>query len=907
MDNYIDDLKMKIPIDQVVRKDEPLEQATGKKFLRGSRSDSLVVDTRKGVYHWNSKNESGDIIEWVMRRRGFDFKSAVEELAREFGVQAPSWSKEDLADRIAARRIEDTTTVAVKMMHRNLLNNETALSYCHGRGWTDETISECMIGYWNGNSEALRGEFSMYGIDQQSAAAQALLKMPRGGDYGYIIYPHLEHGRPVYVSLRICYTGKKKELPKEILAHYNIPSEAFGERRPFWNLESMGRTGRVVVVEGQADAITLNQWGIAAVALAGVRVGNTQEGQALLRQLAQLQVYVGLDQDDAGAIGARALAETLGPQIRVVRWPDHDANDWLKNNPMEASAMNAAKLISAAPTYVEVYAQRVSGLEGQDKEKALLEFFGMIARLTQFQRDVLREKLLELSGLKSREYDKLLKGVLKETEGGAGGDDPAVVLQIVGGMIEGHLVETLYQPAEGGAGSSATGGARTMLAVKTPDGKIITRPHLDINGIRYSPPSPTNPILVESVVRFAPEIGESRTMRELVREIQATIHKYMDLDVFYETLAAYYVVFTWLYDSFNTLAYLRVLGDAGTGKSRFLQTVGSLCYRPITVTGAATTSPIFRLLDRYRGTLVMDEADFGKSDEAADIVKIFNTGYQRSQGIVLRAGAKENNFEPEVFLCYGPKVIATRKKFEDWALESRCLTKETGGPTTRSDIPIEIPREFWTVEVPRIQSLLLRYRLENWQPSIELKFDRLEGSIEPRLNQVLVALVSIVDDEDLLGDLKTFQKKYNEQLIAERGMTLASKVLEAVVAQAEIEKSKPEAQRDMTVNTIAGLVNDLINFENLDEDEEYEGKGVTSKKVGDVARKQLQLQTSRSSTHKGRYQVVLNEARIDGLRKRYGLDEERLETVIKTIIEVQSKREDKKSQAAQSSQRAFGG
>ena len=66
------------------------------------------------------------------------------------------------------------------------------------------------------------------------------------------------------------------------------------------------------------------------------------------------------------------------------------------------------------------------------------------------------------------------------------------------------------------------------------------------------------------------------TEHNLYKMVRCFIHKYVGLSEFFEKLSAYYVLFTWLYDKFDTLPYLRVIGDYGTGKSRFLQTVGAI-------------------------------------------------------------------------------------------------------------------------------------------------------------------------------------------------------------------------------------------------------------------------------------------------------------------------------------------
>lgn len=904
--DIIDQIKRAVPIDAIVREDEPL-QDPGRRYLHGLRHDSLVVDTRKGSYHWNSRHEQGDVFTWLERHRGMDFKAAVEHLAARAGIEPPRWGRESQASRIAARAQADALTVAARFMVRKLRESPGAQAYCKAREWTGETVAAMGLGFWDGDVAGLRAELGMHQVDMNLPAARSLLQLPSGAPHGYLVYPHVEWGKVVYLSMRLAFVGDKREL-RGVLAHYNLPADLVGERKPYWNQTAIPGQGAVVVVEGQADAVTLEQFGIPAVALAGVKVGDTDEGRGLLRQLAKHDhVYVGLDCDDAGVRGAQALADSLGPEIRVVRWPDHDVNDWLMASPVTCTAEAIERQLSAAPMYVEAFAEAVAGMENSARQRGLLELFRLIARMDPFVRDIARERLATAAGLKLREFDRLLKAT--EGEGGAGGEDgkPAIILPTIGGLINGWLVETLYEPPEGAAGAAARNAGATRFAARTPEGEIRTLDHIDIDGWRYVPPPAKSQILIEGVVRFAPRVGEALPTRDLVRKVQGLIRKYVDIDVFYETLASYYVIFSWLYDAFNTLPYLRVIGDAGTGKSRFLQVVGTLCYRPITVTGAATTSPIFRLLDRYRGTLVMDEGDFKASDEAADIIKILNTGYQRSQGIVLRAGAKENDFDPEVFICYGPKVIATRQRFQDWALESRCLTKEMGGPTTRQDIPIELPREFWTVEVPELQSLLLRYRLEHWRPGMELDYSQLDASIEPRLNQVMLSLVSIVDDPDLKEDLRSFMRAYNEQLISERGLTLTAKVLEAIVAQWHLEEDKGEARRDMSLKTIANRADQLMDFENLDEDEEYQGRKLTGKKVGDITRKQLQLQTTRSAAQNGRYCVVWNEARIQGLCARYGIDDVRLQELLAAIYDREAKEADREAQKVVAAQQGFGG
>jgi len=860
----LNQIKEANPIEEVIAETQRL-RGQGR-WLRGVDHDSLVVDTHQQMYYWNSAGEWGDVIEWVQRRQRLDFTEAVEWLCQRAKLPSPNWAGENAQAILTARRRYDTLTVACQYWMRFLWQTPSALEYCKWRGWTDETIRRAGLGYTNSDVGALRGELQMHGVDLSSDVVRAVLATPAG----MLVYPCMRGGRAVYYLTR--------SADQDTKMHWNPPAHLAGKRQPYFNFEYSPLAELVVVVEGPADAITLAQWGISAVALAGV-----SPSPQVLRELARHPIVVlGLNNDETGTRNTAKIADALGPLTRIVTWPAKDANQWLQDG---ATAEEAHELLREAPTWVEVVARDAGETEGLERERALKRAFSLVARMDNFAVAMYRATLAEILNLKVRQFNALLKAARGEQpeDAATGTSEPLVQVEIPGGYVADHLLEMIAIPPETNS-QGPMAGWTTRFACRFPDGQIGMTDYLDIDGVRYRPISPTNRVLTEGVILFPSAIGEKRSLRELVRWVQRVIRKYVDVDVFYETLAAYYVLFSWLYDSFNTVPYLRMLGDAGTGKSRFIQVVGALCYRPTFITGAATTSPIFRILDRYRGTLILDEADYRNSDERTDIIKILNTGYQRVQGVVLRSGDKNSGFEPEVFVVYGPKVIATRKRFSDWALESRCLTYETGGPTTRTDIPIDLPLDFWTQETLQIRNALLRYRLEFWKPEIELDYSQMDISVEPRLNQVTVALQTLIDDEDLQADLRGFIQEYNRQLIVERGMTLTARVLEALVGLWKIANEEPV----LTMKMIAQAVNTLIDTENdgardENEDDKKRDKQVTPHKVGHIIRKQLHLRTERDPRVGRAYTVVWDENRIAALRRRFGLEDEWLDKVVQVL------------------------
>lgn len=864
----IEQVKDVNPIEDVVGADYTLKGQG--RWLRAEQHDSLVVDTHSQAYFWNAFGEQGDVITWTMKRRRCSFKDAVEWLCQRGGLPAPQWSRENVHAAQERRVKYEALTVAARYFVQVLRSDQgqAARDYCYSRGWTDETIRQVGLGYVpDDGGQGLRGEFSMHEILPTSPAAAAALKIAGG----MLVYPHVRGGRVAYLSARSV-VGKQ---------HYNPPADLIGERHVYCNRLYSPREKRVVVVEGQADAITLGQWEVAAVALAGVG-----GGQDVLRTLARHEtVCVALDQDTAGIRAAREIASSLGPMTRMVTWPEgvQDANVWLQTG---ATAVDCEELLAAAPTWVEVLAEEASDENDHQRIERLQRVFAQVARLGEFERAAMRRELAQTIGVDLREFGGLLKAALGSGEK-VGGDAPLIEIKVPGGFLGGQLVEMIYQPPTGVEATESWCSGRTAFAVRREDGTIEMASYVDVSNVRYVPIPPTSPLLNEFVVRFPSELGPEMDTSEIVNRVRAVIHNYVDVEPFYESLGSYYVLFSWLYDAFQTLPYLRVIGDPGTGKSRFIQIVGSLCYRPIMATGAATTSPIFRLLDQFRGTLVFDEADQGRSDATSELVKILNSGFQRAQGVVLRAGDRNSGFAPEVFVVFGPKIIATRQRFQDTALESRCLTYRMGAPSVRSDIPVDLPRAFWMEEAPAIRNLLLRWRLAHWQSAIEVDYSELDRSLSPRLNQVCSALLTLVDDARVRVELRNLMRQFDREATLERRLTLECRVLETILFLYQDAQDNGQTP-DLSMATIAREVNALIDFENRKPSD----KQVTPRRVGHIVGNKLFLSKRQSTDSSNRrVGVQWDDARIAGLRRQFGIDDDVWVGIMATFYQIRAERE----------------
>jgi hypothetical protein len=74
-----------------------------------------------------------------------------------------------------------------------------------------------------------------------------------------------------------------------------------------------------------------------------------------------------------------------------------------------------------------------------------------------------------------------------------------------------------------------------------------------------------------------------------------------------------------------------------------LEVVRELCYRSAMANGAASNASIFRIIDEWRGTFALDEADFSKSAEWSDIIKILNCGYKQGNPVLRAEGNAANS------------------------------------------------------------------------------------------------------------------------------------------------------------------------------------------------------------------------------------------------------------------------
>jgi hypothetical protein len=304
--------------------------------------------------------------------------------------------------------------------------------------------------------------------------------------------------------------------------------------------------------------------------------------------------------------------------------------------------------------------------------------------------------------------------------------------------------------------------------------KVTYRENIQLQGKTYTPVK--SPLIEKKIVLLPSGIEEYNSTSELIEQIKSFIHRYYEYPQIFEEFDAYFVLHTWNYDKFSVTPYRRILGDYGCGKTRYLEVLGNICYLSTFISSASSEASIYRMIDIFHGTVVIDEGDFIRSNLYATIVKILNSGYKKGTPVVK---INLDTYEPQAFEVFCPKIISTRQRYADQALESRCITHEAD-ILTRNDIPTVLSDGFYK-ETESLRNKLLLYKFRNCLNNIQedKEFEALK--IEPRIKEVLLPLASIIDNPEIKKRLIDFANEYQRTIIRERGLGLAKIILGEII------------------------------------------------------------------------------------------------------------------------------
>jgi DNA primase len=340
----IDDVKARLDIVETVGAYVPDLKKAGRTYkarcpFHNERTPSFTVDPERGTWHcFGACSTGGDVIEFVRRVEGLDFREALRVCAERAGIELRAPSAREREQRDANERLLQANEAAAVFYQSQLLGpaGADALTYLEKRGVDAETRQTWQLGYAPGGWRSLIEHLTARGFTEGDLVAAGLAVEPdsarddaaRGGGArgaydrfrDRVIFPTRDQrGRMIGFGARAL---RPEDEPK----YLNTPqTPLFDKGASLYGIdrahEEARRADRVVVVEGYMDVIAAHQFGLRnVVASMGTAITPAQMEQ--LKRYTH-NVVVALDADVAGAeatlraveVAAQAADHEVAPTV----------------------------------------------------------------------------------------------------------------------------------------------------------------------------------------------------------------------------------------------------------------------------------------------------------------------------------------------------------------------------------------------------------------------------------------------------------------------------------------------------------------------------------------------------------------------------------------------------------------
>jgi hypothetical protein len=255
----------------------------------------------------------------------------------------------------------------------------------------------------------------------------------------------------------------------------------------------------------------------------------------------------------------------------------------------------------------------------------------------------------------------------------------------------------------------------------------------------------------------------------IAQELEAFFKRFLILTVDqYFVVLVLWTLFSHSHDAFGISPILAITSPTKrSGKTRVLEALSGVVPRPLQISGP-TGPAIFRAIERYNPTLLIDEGDalFRRRNE--DVRSILDTGFSRSSAWTLRADGVHPTWAPKAVASIGllPDTL------QDRAITIRMLRKQPGQKVEQlrqdelADMDLKTGAAGWASEHmdalgtanPAVPEGLNDRQADCWRPLFAIA-DILGGDWPRRVREVAVTLSSLADDDDddvavrLLADL----------------------------------------------------------------------------------------------------------------------------------------------------------
>lgn len=402
--------------------------------FHNEKTPSFSVNSERQIFHCFGCGKGGNVFKFLIEHEKLTFVEAVHHMANRLHITIPETAR-DREVSSEAENLARVTQFAAKFFHEELLNSHQSApvrQYIVQRGLSDTTVHTFSLGFAPDSWDALLNAAKQKNIspDWLEKAGLAKAKDDRFYDAfrNRLMFPIFSpSGRVVGFGGRAL---SDEDQPKYINSPespiYHKSQVAYGL---FQTKDTIRRDGRVIVVEGYMDLISLYQNGIEAVA-ATCGTALTTDHARLLARYAQ-QAFLVYDADEAGSRAAVRGLEPLvesGMWTRIVQLPKGDDPDtYVKTHGTEGFMTQ----IEQASSIADFMASQYDISDPRDREEVFRMMTDLIKKTANLvHRELYKEEAehrfpalqnllasaLRVKGVAQRDYKKPQPGVTQKTK-----------------------------------------------------------------------------------------------------------------------------------------------------------------------------------------------------------------------------------------------------------------------------------------------------------------------------------------------------------------------------------------------------------------------------------------------------------------------------------------------------------
>ncbi|PDW01803.1 DNA primase [Candidatus Viridilinea mediisalina] len=443
MSNQIDEIRDKLDIADLISSMGVNLRKTGRSFVGfcpfhpNSRTPAFTVYPDTQSFYCFGCHAAGTAFDFVMRKQGIDFRTALELLAARAGVQLKPRSEAARQEDARRTRLLELTALAAKVFHHLLVataKGAEARAYVEQRQINATTVETFQLGY----SADEWGQLFTYlsekkGFAPEEIEAAGLAIRHESGRYydrfrGRLIFPiRNAKGEVVGFGGRALGDGQPKYLNTPETLLYKKGELLYGLDLA---REAIRAEDRTVVVEGYIDVISAHQHGFRNV-VAPLGTALTKAHANLLKRLSH-NVFLALDADAAGQRatlkGLHALRESSGQDgamvptaqgvlrlesdvaLRIIQMPEgRDPDDVIRADPEHWQRL-VHQAVPVMEFYLVAYTAGLDLSQPEAQRRALERLLPLLQELNGAQQRVYVSRIEQVIGIRAELIIDLLRG-----------------------------------------------------------------------------------------------------------------------------------------------------------------------------------------------------------------------------------------------------------------------------------------------------------------------------------------------------------------------------------------------------------------------------------------------------------------------------------------------------------------